>query len=55
MKKHDLKQRGLPVIHDYAAGIDIGSRFHVVAVPGPKNPFKLSRPSLPMSSAWPIG
>jgi transposase len=33
MKKHDLKQRGLPVIHDYAAGIDIGSRFHVVAVP----------------------
>jgi transposase len=33
MKKHDLKQRGLPVIHDHAAGIDIGSRFHVVAVP----------------------
>ena len=32
MKKHDLKQRGLPVIHDHAAGIDIGSRFHVVAV-----------------------
>ena len=24
---------GLPVIHDRAAGIDIGSRFHVVAVP----------------------
>lgn len=23
---------GLPVIHDRAAGIDIGSRFHVVAV-----------------------
>jgi transposase len=33
MKKHDLKQRGLPVIHDLAAGIDIGSRFHAVAVP----------------------
>jgi len=33
MKRHDLKQRGLPVIHDHAAGIDIGSRFHVVAVP----------------------
>nr|WP_251029688.1 hypothetical protein [Pseudomonas fluorescens] len=33
MKKHDLKQRGLPVVHDHAAGIDIGSRFHVVAVP----------------------
>jgi hypothetical protein len=24
---------GLPVIHERAAGIDIGSRFHVVAVP----------------------
>lgn len=24
---------GLPVIHHRAAGIDIGSRFHVVAVP----------------------
>ncbi len=24
---------GLPVIHQRAAGIDIGSRFHVVAVP----------------------
>ncbi len=23
---------GLPVIHDRAAGIDVGSRFHVVAV-----------------------
>lgn len=33
MKKHDLKQRGLRVIHDRAAGIDVGSRFHVVAVP----------------------
>ena len=27
------KRRGLPVINDRAAGIDIGSRFHVVAVP----------------------
>ncbi|MNE70470.1 hypothetical protein D3C80_1662610 [compost metagenome] len=33
MKKHDLKQRGLPIIHDHTAGIDIGSRFYVVAVP----------------------
>lgn len=24
---------GLPVVQKYAAGIDIGSRFHVVAVP----------------------
>ena len=23
---------GLPVVHDRAAGIDVGSRFHVVAV-----------------------
>jgi len=26
------KPAGLPIIHPYAAGIDIGSRFHVVAV-----------------------
>lgn len=26
-------QTGLPVVHEFAAGIDIGSRFHVVAVP----------------------
>lgn len=26
-------QTGLPVVHERAAGIDIGSRFHVVAVP----------------------
>lgn len=28
-----LKSRGLPVTNIRAAGIDIGSRFHVVAVP----------------------
>ncbi|MCF5097115.1 IS110 family transposase [Pseudomonas gessardii] len=33
MKKSDSKTRGLPVINTRAAGIDIGSRFHVVAVP----------------------
>ena len=33
MNKHDFKQRGLSVIHGRAAGIDIGSCFHVVAVP----------------------
>lgn len=27
------RQTGLPVVHEFAAGIDIGSRFHVVAVP----------------------
>jgi transposase len=33
MSKRSDKPAGLPVIHDRAAGIDIGSRFHVVAVP----------------------
>ena len=33
MPRRGSKQAGLPVIHDRAAGIDIGSRFHVVAVP----------------------
>ncbi|MGA7953740.1 MAG: IS110 family transposase [Gloeobacterales cyanobacterium] len=27
------KRTGLPIVQEYAAGIDIGSRFHVVAVP----------------------
>lgn len=33
MKNSSSQRHGLPVIHDRAAGIDIGSRFHVVAVP----------------------
>lgn len=33
MKKRGSERKGLPVIHTRAAGIDIGSRFHVVAVP----------------------
>ena len=32
MSSHKGKAAGLPVIHDRAAGIDVGSRFHVVAV-----------------------
>jgi transposase len=32
MAKNASKQSGLPVINERAAGIDIGSRFHVVAV-----------------------
>jgi transposase len=32
MSRQKEKTTGLPVIHDGAAGIDIGSRFHVVAV-----------------------
>ena len=33
MSKVSPPINGLPVIHERAAGIDIGSRFHVVAVP----------------------
>jgi transposase len=33
MSKRTRTITGLPVIHERAAGIDIGSRFHVVAVP----------------------
>lgn len=33
MKKTKRQIKGLPVVHPSAAGIDIGSRFHVVAVP----------------------
>lgn len=32
MARQSIKPAGLPVIHDRAAGIDIGARFHVVAV-----------------------
>jgi hypothetical protein len=33
MSRRAIKPTGLPIIHDRAAGIDIGSRFHVVGVP----------------------
>ena len=33
MTRRDEKPAGLPIIHDRAAGIDVGARFHVVAVP----------------------
>jgi hypothetical protein len=32
MSRRSIKPAGLPVIHDRAAGIDIGARFHVVGV-----------------------
>lgn len=32
MSRRSIKPTGLPVIHDRAAGIDIGARFHVVGV-----------------------
>jgi transposase len=31
-------QHGLPVVHRCAAGIDVGSTFHVVAVPASMDP-----------------
>lgn len=33
MSQTEQQTNGLPIIHSRAAGIDIGSRFHVVAVP----------------------
>ncbi|MGH8117569.1 MAG: IS110 family transposase [Rhodanobacteraceae bacterium] len=33
MARIKSKSSGLPIVHERAAGIDIGSRFHVVAVP----------------------
>jgi hypothetical protein len=33
MAKNKRTSRGMPVIHPSAAKIDIGSRFHVAAVP----------------------
>jgi len=33
MSRATQKSRGLPIVHDAAAGIDVGARFHVVAVP----------------------
>lgn len=33
MKKHDSKPRRLPVINNRAGGLEVGSRFHAVAVP----------------------
>jgi transposase len=33
MAKNKRTSKGMPVIHPSAAGIDIGARFHVAAVP----------------------
>lgn len=35
--KNSIKQRNMPIIHPNAAGIDIGSKFHVVAVGSDKD------------------
>lgn len=57
MKKSSSERRGLPVIHDRAAGIDIGSRFHVVAVPAditeePVQTFKAFTADLERMADW---
>jgi len=48
---------GLPVIHDRASGIDIGSRFHVAAVPTAltDEPVQTFRPLQQIFSAWQLG
>ena len=33
MSRDASRRSGLPIVHEFAAGIDIGARFHVVAVP----------------------
>lgn len=33
MSGNSNKRTGLPIVHEFAAGIDVGARFHVVAVP----------------------
>lgn len=60
MKKSRSERHGLPVIHDCAAGIDIGSRFHVVAVPAditeePVQTFKAFTADLERMADWLAG
>jgi transposase len=57
MKKRGSERKGLPVIHTRAAGIDIGSRFHVVAVPAdladsPVQTFKAFTADLDRMADW---
>jgi hypothetical protein len=56
MKKHNT-EHGLPSIYARAAGIDIGSRFHVVAVPTalaeePVQTFQAFTADLERMAAW---
>jgi transposase len=37
-KRKGVRTQSLPTIHPHAAGIDVGSRFHVVAVPSGRDP-----------------
>jgi hypothetical protein len=57
MKKPSSERYSLPVIHNCAAGIDIGSRFHVVAVPAditkePVQTFKAFTADLERMADW---
>lgn len=57
MNKLNSRRNGLPVINDRAAGIDIGSRFHVVAVPAdldeqPVRTFKAFTADLECMARW---
>ena len=58
MSKATNPMDGLPVIHERAAGIGIGSRFHLVAVPTAPwlmGPYGHSKRLRLISSGWPIG
>lgn len=57
MSKKRIKKKSLPVVHERAAGIDVGSRFHVVAVPAefsedPVQTFNSFTGELHRLSAW---
>jgi len=57
MNKLNSRRNGLPVINDRAAGMDIGSRFHVVAVPAdldeqPVRTFKAFTADLECVARW---
>ena len=55
MSWQSIKPAGLPVIHDRAAGIDIGARFHIVGVALELcgKACKRSRPLRVTSNRWP--
>ncbi len=42
-QKQTKRQEGLPVVHRRAAGIDVGSMFHIVAIPGDIDPEPVRR------------
>lgn len=60
MKKSKSERYGIPVIHEHAAGIDIGSRFHVAAVPAditeePVQTFKAFTADVERMANWLVG